>query len=233
MSFRDRLLASLRAAEPVLDVPGVMVAGSQVPNLLQPDADSTLVVSDDVDIVIPVSVHAEVKQRILHLRGYTPSPDEPSVWLPDEPGKLELNFIGADPTGRESSDSYVLHDDQLPLLVFGLLSFLHQGPDLVLPGLRVPLPRPAGLLLEKLLTERSGLKGERDLLVALGLLLVSRTGDIDELATEIGRLRDDQRRTVMANLALLSLLRPIPGMPDPTDAREVVASLIRRLEAPR
>jgi hypothetical protein len=68
MSFRDRLIASLRAAEDVLSVPGVMVAGSQVPNLLQPDADSTLVVSDDVDIVIPVSVHAEVKQRLMGLR---------------------------------------------------------------------------------------------------------------------------------------------------------------------
>jgi hypothetical protein len=64
MSFRDRLIASLKAAEDVLSVPGVMVAGSQVPNLLQPDADSTLVVSDDVDIVIPVSAHAEVKQRL-------------------------------------------------------------------------------------------------------------------------------------------------------------------------
>lgn len=134
---------------------------------------------------------------------------------------------------RFEADSYVLNDDRLPLLVFGLLSFLRQGPDLVLTDLRVPLPRPAGLLLEKLLTERSGLKGERDLLVALGLLLVSGNGDIDEFASEVGRLRDDQRRTVMANLALLSLLRPLPGMPDPTEAREVLASLIRRLEALR
>ncbi|HEV7238801.1 MAG TPA: hypothetical protein VGQ36_06135 [Thermoanaerobaculia bacterium] len=233
MSFRDRLVASLKAAEAVLDVPGVMVAGSQVPNLLQPDASSTLVVSDDVDIVIPVSVHAEVKQRLTGLRGYAPAPDEPSVWLPDDPEKLEINFIGADPAARESADSYVLNDDQLPLLVFGLLSFLRQGPDLVLADLRVPLPRPAGLLLEKLLTERSGLKGERDLLVALGLLLVSGNEAIDELASEIGRLRDDQRRTVTANLALLSLLRPLPGMPDPTESRQILASLIRRLESLR
>ena len=108
-----------------------------------------------------------------------------------------------------------------------------QVPDLVLTDLRVPLPRPAGLLLEKLLTERSGLKGERDLLVALGLLLVSRSEDIDELASEVESLRDDQRRTVMANLALLSLLRPLSGMPDPTEAREILASLMRRLEALR
>jgi hypothetical protein len=231
MSFRDRLVATLKAAEDVLGVPGVMVAGSQVPNLLQPDAGSTLVVSDDVDIVVPVSVHAEVKQRLAGLRGYTQAEDEPSVWIPDDPERLEINFIGTDPASRESADTYALNDDRLPLMVFGLLSFLRQGPDLVLTGLRVPLPRPAGLLLEKLLTERSGVKGERDLLVALGLLLISADEDLDELASEAGRLRHDQRRTMMANLALLSLLRPLPDMPDPTEAREVLASLIRRLEA--
>jgi hypothetical protein len=38
MRFRDRLLASIRAMQPVLEIPGVMVGGSQVPNLLEPDA---------------------------------------------------------------------------------------------------------------------------------------------------------------------------------------------------
>lgn len=37
MTFRDRLLATLRAIRPVLEVPGIMVVGSEVPNLLQPD----------------------------------------------------------------------------------------------------------------------------------------------------------------------------------------------------
>ena len=136
MSFRDRLIASLQAAQDVLNVPGVMVAGSQVPNLLQPDADSTLVVSDDVDIVVPISAHSQVKERLTGLRGYRQASDEPSVWIPDDAEKLEINFI-----------------------------------------------------------------------------------------------RDDQRRTVRANLELLSLLRPLPNMPDPTEAREVLSSLIRRLEA--
>lgn len=36
--FRDRLLATLRAVEPILDVPGVLVAGSEVPNLLEANA---------------------------------------------------------------------------------------------------------------------------------------------------------------------------------------------------
>lgn len=54
MTFRDRLLGTLRQLQPVLDVPGVLVVGSEVPNLLQPDAASTLVVSQDVDLALPV-----------------------------------------------------------------------------------------------------------------------------------------------------------------------------------
>jgi hypothetical protein len=38
VSFRDRLLATLRAARPILGAPGVLVIGSEVPNLLQPGA---------------------------------------------------------------------------------------------------------------------------------------------------------------------------------------------------
>ncbi len=81
MRFLDRLLASLREMQPVLDVPGVMVGGSQVPNLLEPGAASTLVVSQDVDLVVPVSRHGEVKQALDRIAGYSPAPEEPSVWL--------------------------------------------------------------------------------------------------------------------------------------------------------
>jgi len=78
-----------------------MVGGSQVPNLLQPDAASTLVVSQDVDLVIPVSAHPQVRAALSRIRGYEPSTAEPSVWLPDDPQRLEINFIGSDP--RESA----------------------------------------------------------------------------------------------------------------------------------
>ncbi len=47
VAFRDRLLSTLKAVQTVLNVPGVLVIGSEVPNLLQPDAASTLVVSQD------------------------------------------------------------------------------------------------------------------------------------------------------------------------------------------
>jgi hypothetical protein len=35
VEFRDRLLATIRAARAVLEAPGVLVVGSEVPNLLE------------------------------------------------------------------------------------------------------------------------------------------------------------------------------------------------------
>jgi hypothetical protein len=231
MTFRDRLLATLERMKPVLEVPGVMVGGSQVPNLLEPGAASTLVVSEDVDLVVPVARHAEVKAALASTEGYSPDPEEPSVWVSDDPETLEVNFIGLDPALRESSESYVFEDDRLPLLVFGLLSLLEEGALLEIGDSRVRIPRPAGLLVEKLLTERSGLKGERDLLVALGLLLVSGEEDVREVVDLFTRLAPDQRRAVVSGLTVLSLMKPLPEMPDPETARERVAALMHRLEA--
>jgi hypothetical protein len=208
-----------------------MVVGSEVPNLLQREASATLVVSQDVDVAVPVERVTEVKKRVRELRGFRPSPDEPSVWLPESSSLLEINFLGLDRATRDSSDTYVLEDPDLPLMVFGLLSLLRPGPPVVVEGLVVPVPRPAGLLLEKLATERSGEKGDRDLLVALALLLVASPADLDELESSYRALASELRRTVRSNLAVLSLLEALPGMPDPGPHREAVAALRRRLEA--
>lgn len=97
MTFRDRLLATLRAAAPVLEEPGVIVVGSEVPNLLERDAASTLVVSQDVDLAVPVSRHASVKGRLHRIRGLRPSAEEPSVWLPDELSLLRRHANMPDP----------------------------------------------------------------------------------------------------------------------------------------
>ncbi|MDO8834726.1 MAG: hypothetical protein Q7V01_03985, partial [Vicinamibacterales bacterium] len=99
-----------------------------------------------------------------------------------------------------------------------------------LAGTRVRVPRPAGLLLEKLVTDRTGEKGERDLLVALGLLELMGQTDLDELAAAYRGLRPDLRHAARANLTVLSLLNPRPGMPDPRPRRAAVAALLRRLE---
>jgi len=230
MSFRERLLATLRALAPLFEEPGLMVVGSEVPNLLQPGAAATLVISLDVDIAVPVERHADVKRRLRELRGFHPSPEEPSVWLPDSPVLLEVNFLGLDPRTRDSSDTYVLEDPELPLLVFGLLSLLRPGAPVLAEALAVPVPRISGLLLEKLATERSGVKGDRDLLVALGLLILATTADVEELASTFRGFAPDLRHTVRGNLATLALLPARDGMPDPTPHREHVARLLGRLE---
>ena len=231
MDFRDRLLGTLRQMQPVLDGEGVMVGGSQVPNLLEPEAAATLVVSQDVDLVVPVARLGEVKAALESVEGYSPAPDEPSVWMSDHPDRLEVNFIGLDPALDETSETYELEDDRLPMLVFGLLSLLEEGPTIEVGELRVRVPRPAGLLIEKLLTERSGLKGERDLLVALGLLMVSGDADLRETVKIFSELTSEQRSSVLGGLAVLSLMKPLPEMPDPSAARDHVVRLIGLLEA--
>jgi hypothetical protein len=230
VAFRDRLLATIRAARPVLELPGVLVVGSEVPNLLEAGAAATLIVSQDLDIGVPVARHAAVRSRLDELRELQPSADEPSVWTPTKPGMLEVNFVGIDPA-QDPAEAYVLEDERLPLLVFGALSLVSAGDELEIEGTRIRVPRPSGLLLEKLVTDRTGEKGERDLLVALGLLMTTGPADLDELEAAYRRLRPELRHAVRSNLTILSLLAPRDGMPDPRARRAEVATLLRRLEA--
>jgi len=230
VSFRDRLLTTIRAARPILDQGEVLVVGSEVPNLLEPGAAATLIVSQDLDVGVPVGSHAAVKQRLDRLRDFQPSPEEPSVWTPRSPELLELNFVGMDPS-QDPAEAYVLDDDRLPLMVFGPLSLVAPGMPVLIEGMAVPLPRLAGLFLEKLVTDRTGDKGERDLLVALGLLAVAGAGDADEIEQVYRSLRPELRHTVRSNLTILSLLAPRAGMPDPGPRRAEVAALLNRLEA--
>jgi hypothetical protein len=232
MQFRSRLEATLRAVAPLFEVPGVLVGGSEVPNLLEPDAAATLVVSQDVDLVVPVSVHREVCARLQLLVGLHVSPDEPSVWLPDEGGPLiEVNFIGQDPSILDPADTYVFESPELPLLVFGPLSLLRPGQPVSFAGLRVPVPSRAGLLLEKLLTDRTALKGTRDLLVVAGLLRYADEADLDELQRGYGDLDQELRYLIRSNLVVLSLLEGLPDMPDPRPMRARVQAILGRLEA--
>jgi hypothetical protein len=226
MEFRERLLRTLRAVEPVLGVPGVLVAGSEVPNLLEPGARSSLVVSQDVDIAVPVEQHASVKLRLGELHGLARSPEEPSVWLPQDPGLIEVNFIGMDARGK----TYVIEDPELPLLVFGGLSLLRPGEPVVVDGLAIPVPRPAGLVLEKLLTDRSGEKGDRDLLVALALLSICAVTDRTELLAQYRTLPPSERYAARSGLATLSLLEARAQMPDPTRYRALVAHLLAEMD---
>ncbi|MCC7032098.1 MAG: hypothetical protein IT179_04595 [Acidobacteria bacterium] len=229
MTFRDRLLATIAAARPVLEAPGVLIVGSEVPNLLQPEVAATLVVSQDLDIGVPIAHHAEVASRLVDLRQFAPSAEEPSVWVPHMPDLLELNFVGMD-AAQDPAEAYVLADPHLPLLVFGALSLVVPGKTLDIGGSRVRLPRAGGLLLEKLVTDRTGDKGERDLLVALGLLQVASDDDLSELVAGYRALRPELQYAVRSNLTQLSLLAPHEGMPDPRTGRTLVHALLRTLE---
>jgi hypothetical protein len=230
VAFRDRLVATIRAARPILEAEGVLVIGSEVPNLLEPGAAATLIVSQDLDIGVPVDRHAVVKSRIGALHDFEPSVEEPSVLIPRSADLLELNFVGMD-GAQDPAEAYVLEDDVLPLLVFGALSLVHPGRTIEVEGSRVPLPHPAGLLLEKLVTDRTGEKGERDLLVALGLLAAAGAEVLQEIEPAYRRLRSELRHVVRSNLTILSLLEARSGMPDPRPWRGDIAALLRRLEA--
>lgn len=232
VTFRERLLATLRAVEPILDVQGVLVAGSEVPNLLELGAASTLVVSQDVDLAIPVSVHDEVKARLDRITLLEPSVDEPSVWVPRLQASelIEVNFIGLDPAIVEPIDTYEKSDARLPLMVFGPLSLLSAGSVVEIDGLRIPLPRPAGLALEKLVSDRTGEKGDRDLLVVAGLLAHMNEAQLDELVRLHRTLSVELQHQVRSNLSILSLLGARPGMPDPRPQRVAVDALLQRLD---
>jgi hypothetical protein len=230
MAFRDRLVATIRAARAVLESPGVLVVGSEVPNLLEEGAAATLVVSQDLDLGVPVSEHAALRERLGQLADFAPSADEPSVWVPRSSDLLELNFLGIDPV-QDPAEAYVFEDERLPLLVFGALSLVSRGAEIEVGGTRVALPRPAGLLLEKLVTDRTGEKGERDLLVALGVLRTSTPADLTEVEALYCGLRPELRHVVRSNLTILSLLAPRAGMPDPGPHRATLAALLQRLTA--
>jgi hypothetical protein len=230
VDFRARLLSTLKAVQNVLNVPGVMVIGSEVPNLLQPGAASTLVVSQDVDIGVPVARLDDVKAALREVTDLEPSEDEASVWLPSKPDLIEVKFVGMDPDSQDATNAYVIEDAQLPLLVFGALSLLRRGATLGIEDLDVPVPRPAGLLLEKLLTERVAEKGVRDLLVVVGLLVVMHEADFEELEQEYANLPAELRYAVRSNLTVLSLMHGVEGMPDPQPQRARIAAVLARLE---
>ena len=213
----------------MLGEPGVMVVGSEVPNLLRIEAPQPLVISRDLDIAVPLNAHGGVKQRLREVSGLRPSAEEPSVWIPEQ-DLLEVNFVGIDPGMNDPAEARVLEDPELPMLVFGMLSLLKPAAPVEIDGFPVPVPRLAGLLLEKLATERSGEKGDRDLLVALALLLVATEDDLIEAERACNGLTPELQYAVRSNLTILSLMDPHPGMPDPRPERARVAGLLRRLE---
>ena len=158
------------------------------------------------------------------------------MWTPRSLRLLELDFVGVD-ASQDPPEAYVFEDDQLPLLVFGALSLVEPGAELDIEGSRIRVPRVAGLLLEKLVTDRTGEKGNRDLLVALGLLMTAASAELDEFVGAYGRLRPDLRHAVRSNFTLLSLIdaegRDAGPAPAASRRRATAAAVEERGEEPR
>ncbi len=211
----------------------MLVVGSEVPNLLEPGAASTLVVSQDVDLGVPLDRLEAVKRCLGRVEGLVPSAEEPSVYVPVSPRLIEANFLGLDSRIREASETYVFEDAELPLMVFGPLGLLRPGPVVEIDGLRVPLPRAGDLMVEKLLSDRAGEKGARDLLVVAGLLGTATATDLDELVSLARSLSAESRYAICSNLTVLSLMEPRFGMPSPIPFRHPVTQLLARIEPQR
>jgi hypothetical protein len=228
-SFRDRLVATLKALRPLLAQDGVLVVGSEVPNLMQPGAASTLVVSQDVDVAIPLSGLEDAKAILRGLNGLVPSAEEPSVFVPSTPDLIEANFLGLDTSISSADETYVHDDPELPLMVFGPLGNLRPGPVVDVDGTRVRLPKPAGLILEKLLTDRTGEKGARDLLVVAGLFVTSTAADLDEFVALARALPMSSLHEIRSNLSVLTLMDKSANMPDPVPLRHALAGVLDRI----
>jgi hypothetical protein len=171
------------------------------------------------------------KARLGRVEGLIRSEEEPSVYVPTASGLIEANFLGLDRRIREPGETYVFEDPELPLMVFGPLGLLRPGRVVDVEGLRVPLPRTADLMVEKLLTDRTGEKGARDLLVVAGLLSETTASDLDDFVAVARSLSPESRHSVASSLTLLSLMDGRPGMPSPDLVRRHVTQLLSTLEA--
>jgi hypothetical protein len=115
-------------------------------------------------------------------------------------------------------------------MVFGPLSLLEPGPRVDVGGVVAPMPALAGMVLEKLLTDRTGEKGDRDLLVVAGLLSLASEDDMARVIERHRSLPPEARHAVRANLSTLSLLPARAQMPDPLPVRARIAALLAELE---
>jgi hypothetical protein len=80
------------------------------------------------------------------------------------------------------------------------------------------------------LTDRTGEKGARDLLVVAGLLATASSGDLIEAVSVARGLSAESRHAICSNLTLLSLMDARPGMPDPAACRPQVRRLLAEIE---
>ena len=115
-------------------------------------------------------------------------------------------------------------------MVFGTLALVTPGAEVEAGGHAGPVASSRGADARETDWRSDRRKGDRDLLVALGLLSLMGPDDLDEFVVQVRRLRPELRHAVHSNLTILSLLEPRAGMPDPTHQRREVSALLGRLE---
>ncbi|MEW5692344.1 MAG: hypothetical protein AB1765_03500 [Candidatus Hydrogenedentota bacterium] len=205
ISFRTKLLNTLKILKDIL--PHTIIIGSEVPNLIRINKKVDLFVSEDIDVGIPVLKFKIIKSGIKRLlKKYYVSRDEPSILCPKTNELLEINFLGIDKNLDDLDDVYIFRDGLVSFIVFGTLSLI-KGKKVSINGMKVILAEPASLLVEKLLTERSHIKGERDIIVA-GLLLevIDIKKEMKHILAMINALNKDKRYLIQDNLSTLILI---------------------------
>jgi len=65
----------------------------------------------------------------------------------------------------------------------------------------------------------------------LSSLMTCEESDVAEFVNVFRQLPVDARTMLLANLSVLSLMQPLPDMPDPHRGRELVEPLIARLRS--
>jgi hypothetical protein len=198
-SFKDRLMATVLCLPDVLGDDGFIV-GSEVPNLylLQRGLPGRgLFVSQDVDVALSME---STSQRIRALEDWKSSDDEPSILLPVDATKhMEINLLGIDP--EFSLDEVAVHR-RGGYVIFGTLGLI-QKTTLALDGVKIPVASLSTIALEKLATARSGIKGDRDLHVALMAIELMDAEEHVSLKEMIHRLPDEYRHHATGGVANL------------------------------
>ena len=199
MPFRRRLLATILCLPEALGDDGVIV-GSEVPNLhllaRQPRTRG-LFVSEDVDVAF---FRESTSRSLRKLDGWKSSKEEPSILSPVDPTKhVEINLLGIDPdlpldeAAVNRRGGYV---------VFGTLNLI-QRTTVVIEDVELPVASLPTIALEKLATARTGLKGDRDLQVALMAVELMDTEEHIVLKGMIRRLPHEYRHHAAVGLAAL------------------------------
>ncbi|MBE7439598.1 MAG: hypothetical protein HS115_14165 [Spirochaetales bacterium] len=221
---------TLRDLRPVADQ--VIVIGSEVPNLSRIHSGADLFVSQDIDLAVPIENLERTDEQIPMLfEHYRQSSDEPSILLPRDDARLEINFLGVDFRSQDLDDISLHRGRHISFLAFGTLTLI-KPVDLTIEKHRFRVAEHRSLFLEKILTERSSIKGERDLYVAaLVFKEIQSPQEIIHMREDILALDSERKFFASDNLASLILMIE-KGHPDLRNSVSLLKELLAGVGLP-